>query len=204
MLFNLQCFFNTSNVKVINREFYYYRQYIGSVTKKFDERIFSNDILFHKSINSLLDSSNLNVNEKTPSATPEDGICQCDVLATDYLGKWVSNCWRSYWDIQTYNRLYAYRQEVLNRWGTGSSISMAQFWQCQDVDAATFIFLACFEGPRVPNYDVRKSTAAYIYQFLTGSPPPTPPVPPTPPPGSGVPAWLLKKIADKNNPNYMI
>jgi hypothetical protein len=48
----------------------------------------------------------------------------------------------------------------------------------------------------VPNYDVRKSTAAYIYQFLTGSPPPTP--------GAGIPAWLLKKIADKNNPNYMI
>ena len=147
---------------------------------------------------------NLNVNEQTATATPEDGICQCDVLATDYLGKWVSNCWRSYWDMQTYNNLYAYRQEVLNRWGTGSSISMAQFWQCADVDAATFIFLACFEGPRVPNYDVRKQAAAYIYQFLTGSPPPTPPVPPTPPPGSGVPAWLLKKIADKNNPNYMI
>ena len=88
---------------------------------------------------------------------------------------------------------------MLNRWGTGSSISMAQFWQCQDLDAATFIFLACFEGPKVPNYDVRKQTAAYIYQFITGSTPPTPPVPPTPPPGAGVPPWLLKKIADKNN-----
>ena len=143
---------------------------------------------------------NLNVNEQTQSATPEDGICQCDVMATNYLGKWVSNCWRSYWDIQTYHDLYAYRQEVLNRWGTGSSISMAQFFDCQDLDAATFIFLACFEGPRVPNYEARMSTARYIYQFLGGVIPPTPPVPPTPPPGSGVPPWLLKKIADKNNP----
>ena len=143
---------------------------------------------------------NLNVNEQTPSATPEDGQCQCDVMATNYLGKWVSNCWRSYWDIQTYHDLYAYRQEVLNRWGTGSSISMSQFFDCQDLDAATFIFLACFEGPRVPNYEARMSTARYIYQFLGGVIPPTPPVPPTPPPGSGVPPWLLKKIADKNNP----
>ena len=149
---------------------------------------------------------NLNVSEQTSGATPEDGQCQCDVMATNYLGKWVSNCWRSYWDIQTYNNLYAYRQEVLNRWGTGSSISMSQFFDCQDLDAATFIFLACFEGPAVPNYEARMPTARNIYQFLGGVIPPTPPppVPPTPPPGSGIPPWLLKKIADKNNPNYML
>jgi hypothetical protein len=33
---------------------------------------------------------------------------------------------------------------------------------------------------------------------------PTPPVPPPPPPGSGIPAWLLKKAADKNNPSFML
>lgn len=141
---------------------------------------------------------NLSVSSQTAGATPEDGQCQCEVLATDYLHKWNSNCWRSYWDPQTYNSLYAYRQDVLNRWGSGSSITMAQFGQCQDLDAATFIFLACFEGPRVPNYDVRKTMAGNIYQFLTGTAPPTPPVPPTPPPGAGVPPWLLKKIADRN------
>jgi hypothetical protein len=87
----------------------------------------------------------------------------------------------------------------LNRWGSGSSITQAQFSQCQDIDAATFIFLACFEGPRVPNFDVRKKTAAKIYEIITGvTPPPTPPVPPTPPPGSGVPPWLLLKIAKEN------
>jgi len=141
---------------------------------------------------------NLSVSSVTPGATAADGACQCDVVATDYLGKWVSNCWRSYWDPQTYNNLYAYRQQVLNQWGSGSSITLAQFGQCQDLDAATFIFLACFEGPRIPNYDVRKSTAAAIYQIITGTTPPTPPVPPTPPPGAGLPAWLLKKIADRN------
>ena len=143
---------------------------------------------------------NLSTTSITSGATPEDGEVQCDVMASNYLGKWVPSCWRSYWSTSTYADLYAYRQEVLNTWGSGSSISLAQFGQCQDVDAATFIFLACFEGPRVPNYSARKSTAWEIYQILGGSyPPPTPPVPPDPPgPGSGVPPWLLKKIADKN------
>lgn len=148
-------------------------------------------------------SPNLSTTSITSGATPQDGQCQCEVVGTDYLHKWNSSCWRSYWDPQTYNALYAYRQEVLNRWGTGSSISQAQFSQCQDLDAATFIFLACFEGPRVPNFDVRKSTAARIYEIITGQTPPTPPVPPTPPPGSGVPPWLLKKIADENR-KYML
>ena len=143
---------------------------------------------------------NLSTTSITSGATPEDGLCQCEVVGTDYLHKWVSNCWRSYWDPQTYNTLYAYRQDVLNRWGSGSSVTLAQFGQCQDLDAATFIFLACFEGPAVPNYSTRKSTAADIYQILTGSAPPSPPVPPPPGPGpgAGLPAWLLKKIADKN------
>lgn len=148
---------------------------------------------------------NLSTTEITAGADPSDGEAQCEVMATDYLGKWVSSCWRSYWDIQTYNNLYAYRGEVLRRWGSGSSISMAQFFQCQDLDAATFIFLACFEGPAIPNFSTRQSTAAIIYQILGGVPPtpPTPPEPPTPPIGSGVPWWLMKKIAAKNDTNRL-
>lgn len=134
---------------------------------------------------------NLSTTQITAGATPEDGETQCDVMATNYLGKWVSTCWRSYWSTATYADLYAYRTGVLNTWGNGSSISLAQFFQCSDVDAATFIFLACFEGPLVPNYGVRKSTAWDIYAILGGSPtPPTPPVPPDPPSGS-LPAWLV-------------
>lgn len=130
--------------------------------------------------------ANMSTTHQTPEARPEDGAIQCEVVATNELGKWVSSCWRSYWNYDgtstpKYPELYAYRQDVLNRWGTGSSISLAQFGQCQDLDAATFIFLACFEGPRVPNYDPRKRSAASVYQILTGQTPPTPPVPPTPP-----------------------
>lgn len=124
---------------------------------------------------------NMSVSSVTSGARADDGQAQCEVMASNYLGKWVSSCWRSYWSPTTYNVLYAYRQDVLNRWGSGSSISLAQFGQCQDVDAATFIFLACFEGPKIPNYDVRKRSAASVYQILTGQAPPTPPVPPTPP-----------------------
>lgn len=131
---------------------------------------------------------NLSVEFQTPNALPEDGQAQCEVVGTNYLGKWVSTCWRPYWNYDgtttpKYPELWAYRQQVLNRWGSGSSVSMAQFSQCQDIDAATFIFLACFEGPKVPNFDPRKKTAAKIYEILTGQTPPTPPTPdpPTPP-----------------------
>ena len=148
---------------------------------------------------------NLSTTEVTTGALPSDGEAQCEVMASNYLGKWVSDCWRSYWSQTTYNSLYAYRGEVLREWGSGSSISMQQFFQCQDLDAATFIFLACFEGPKVPNFDVRKATAAKIYEILGGviPDPPTPPVPPTPPIGSGVPWWLMKKIAMKNDMQHL-
>ena len=142
---------------------------------------------------------NLSTTEITAGADPSDGEAQCEVMGTDYLGKWVSDCWRSYWDTTTYADLYAYRGEVLRRWGSGSRISMAQLSQCQDLDAATFIFLACFEGPAVPNFSTRKATAAQIYQILGGVVPPTPPTPdpPTPPVGSDIPYWLIKKMKDK-------
>lgn len=140
---------------------------------------------------------NMSVSEVTAGADPSDGATQCDMVASNYLGKWVSSCWRSYWDTTTYATLYAYRSQVLNTWGSGNSISIAQFGQITDVDAATFVFLACFEGPAVPNYGVRATSANKIYEILTGTTPPTPdpPDPPTPPTPTGtVPPWLLFKI----------
>jgi len=129
---------------------------------------------------------NFSVTTITGGADPSDGAIQCDVMSTNYLGKWVSSCWRTYWNypdttVPKYPELWAYRNAVLARWGSGSSISMSQFSQCQDIDAATFIFLACFEGPKVPNFDTRKRTAAKIYEILTGQTPPTPPPTPDPP-----------------------
>lgn len=129
---------------------------------------------------------NLSVEYQTSGATPEDAERQIQAFRTNELGKWVSSCWRSYWNDDHGNPLYAdlwaYRAQVLARWGSGSSISIAEFSECQDMYDATFIFLACFEGPSVPNLGARNRNTAAMYTILTGDPPPTPPEPPIPPP----------------------
>ena len=125
---------------------------------------------------------NLSVDSITTGATPEDAVRQIQAFRTNELGKWVSSCWRSYWSTTTYANLYAYRSQVLARWGSGHSISIAEFSEVTDIYDATFIFLACFEGPQVPNITTRNTNAGNIYEILTGDPPPSPPEPPTPPP----------------------
>lgn len=141
---------------------------------------------------------NMSVTSVTSGALPEDGATQVEMMSTNYLNKWKSDCWRSYWSQTTYSELYAYRQRVLDEWGDGSNITISQWSDITDIDAATFVFLACFEGPRIPNFDVRKSTAKQVYEILGGSPiPPTPPQPPIPPVGVGIPFWIMKAIRDK-------
>ena len=148
---------------------------------------------------------NLSVNTQTPYATPEDGIRQITAFKTNELGKWVQSCWRDYWDISTYSELYAYRTEVLNTYGHGSGISLPEFADITDITAATFVFLACFEGPKVPNLTARVSNADDAYRTLTGqdpptppTPPPDPPIPPDPPTPVQLPIWLLAKIREEN------
>lgn len=141
---------------------------------------------------------NMSTSSVTTGATPADGARQIQAIDSDELSKWVSSCWRNYWSPVAFSQLYNYRAQILNTWGNGSSISMAQFKACTDVDAAAFIWLACYEGPAVPNYDTRKQIAEYIYQTYMGGvipPSPDPPTPPTPS-GEGVPFWLLKKAVD--------
>ena len=151
---------------------------------------------------------NMSTSQQTSGATPEDGARQIQVIDTNELPKWVSSCWRSYWSKITYAGLWTYAQEILNTWGNGSSISMAQFKACTDVDACCFIWLACYEGPRYPNYESRKRICEDIYvNYMGGVIPPTPPgpEPPTPDPPSGqhLPYWLMKKIIE-NNRRYCI
>lgn len=141
---------------------------------------------------------NMSTTSITAGATPEDGARQISAIDGDELGKWVSSCWRSYWSKITYSKLWQYAQQVMQTWGSGSSVSMAQFKACTDVDACAFIWLACYEGPAVPNYEGRKNTARTIYEdYMGGVIPPTPDPPePYPPSGKKLPAWLLKKMAD--------
>lgn len=147
---------------------------------------------------------NLNVNatdpsEYTPGAVASDGAYQVSVMVNNTLSKWVSSCWRSYWSTTTYADLYAYRQQLLNTYGDGSSISMSQYSSIvDDVEACCFIFLACFEGPAVPNYATRKYTCNDVYRIITGQEPPTPPTPPGPSPAD-LPAWLIGMFKKKKN-----
>ena len=143
---------------------------------------------------------NMSVSQVTTGATPEDGARQVQCFANDELSKWVPSAWRSYWSQTTYSSLYAKRAQWLAQWGNGSSITMAQFKQVTDIEAATFFFLACYEGPRTPNLDTRYSNAYACYEIIHGSPPPTPPDPPAPSPGGGgnvEKIWLMFGI--KNN-----
>jgi hypothetical protein len=143
---------------------------------------------------------NMSTTTTTTGATPQDGARQVDCFADDELSKWVSTAWRSYWDQTTYASLYAKRNTWLSQYGSGNSISMAQFAAVTDIEAATFFFLACFEGPRTPNLSTRYSNAYACYEIITGTPPPIPPDPPPPSPGGGGNCellWLLFGV--KNN-----
>ena len=109
---------------------------------------------------------NLSTSQQTAGADPNDAMAQIYVLQNDLLGKWNGSCWRSYWDANTYPDLYALHTRVLNEYGNGTSITFAQFMTITDLDLATFAFLACYEGPAVPNYSTRYQYAQDIYPFV--------------------------------------
>lgn len=126
---------------------------------------------------------NLSTSATTTGARATDGWAQCVAFASDRLSKWVSYCWRDYWDRNTYANLWQVRNRIVTTYGTGSALTLAQFKNITDVYDATFAFLACFEGPAVPNMQDRWNNASAIYQYLSGSTPPDPPGPgpgPTP------------------------
>ena len=150
---------------------------------------------------------NLSVSGQTQGATPEDGARQMQAFYENNPAKWVSSCWRSYWNTATYAEYYAKTRYILNTWGNGSSISLDQFKNIDDPAYAADCFLACFEGPGVPNYGVRETTAGLFYERFSGSPPPTPPTPPTPPPPPVVTDsiwWLIKRLADIQNTSLIL
>ena len=109
---------------------------------------------------------NLDPYSTTPGADPDDGYGQLYCLVNDTFGKWVGYCWRSYWDPNDYPGLYAMRTYILNTWGNGSSLTMSQFKDIADYEAACFAFLACYEGPLIPNYTARKNYCDQIKPII--------------------------------------
>lgn len=107
-----------------------------------------------------------------------DAEAQMYVFINNVLGKWVSTCWRSYWNQSIYPDLYTKRTNILNTYGDGTSLTMAQFFTIDNIEDACFAFLACFEGPAVPNLSDRMANAQTIYDSIGGQPPtPQPDVP---------------------------
>lgn len=109
---------------------------------------------------------NLSTSQQTTGADPDDAKGQLYCLANDTFGKWVSSCWRSYWSSTTYPDLYAMRTAILNTWGNGYTLTINQFKQITDYSDACFAFLACYEGPAIPNFTTRDNYAAQIKTIL--------------------------------------
>lgn len=122
---------------------------------------------------------NLSTSVQTAGALPSDGNGQLYVFVNNTLGKWVNTCWRSYWNPSTYPALYTQHTHILNTYGSGTTLSMSQFASITDLSDATFAFLACFEGPAVPNYSSRYTAAQHVLDVIQGG-------------GSGnLPKWLI-------------
>lgn len=121
---------------------------------------------------------NLSTSGITSGANSADGGAQVIVFDENILGKWVGTCWRSYWDKTEYASIYADAQHILDVYGNGSYLSMAQFREIDSVYYATLAFLACFEGPAVPNLQRRYDNALTAYEMIGGdTPEPEPPTP---------------------------
>lgn len=111
---------------------------------------------------------NMSTTQQTTGAQASDGAAQCYVMRHDTLSKWVMSCWRPYWYINQHPTERALRQHVLDTWGNGNRITLDQFSQINDIEAATFTFLACYEGPANLVLQPRVDNANTIYQYLTG------------------------------------
>lgn len=133
---------------------------------------------------------NLSTSSQTSGADPADGGAQIIVFDENILGKWLGSCWRSYWDTSTYADLYQLSRDILNTYGDGNYLSMEQFRNINNLYDATFAFLACFEGPAIPNMTVRYAYAQTAYAMISGD---TPPPGPTPTIKRKMPIWMYLK-----------
>lgn len=109
---------------------------------------------------------NESVTEAQPGASPDDALGQLYALVNDSFGKWLGTCWRSYWDPNDYPDLYSMRGYILNTYGDGYGLSMNDFKRIDQYSYSTFAFLACYEGPAIPNYLQRLGYAADIKPII--------------------------------------
>lgn len=128
---------------------------------------------------------NTDTSQASPGSSPDDAKGQLYCLVNDTFGKWLSTCWRSYWDPNDYPDLYTKRTYILNTYGNGSTLTMSQFKAITDYSDACFAFLACYEGPLIPNYSQRLIYAAQVKTILDNY-------------SGTLDILIMKKIIDRN------
>lgn len=112
----------------------------------------------------------------TPGETPDDGWAQLLTLVENTLHNWTVAVWRSYWDTTQYSQLYQMTLDIKSTWaGADGNLQMSEFFQINNITDATIAFMACYEGPRVPNWQNRVSNAQSIFNQLSLTTPPEPP-----------------------------
>jgi len=112
----------------------------------------------------------------TPGETPDDGWAQLLSLVNNTLRKWIGTVWRSYWDPNEYTQLYDLVQDIKSTWaGQDGLLKWSEYIQINSVADATIAFMACYEGPRVPNWQLRVDNANNIFNQLSLTTPPEPP-----------------------------
>lgn len=135
---------------------------------------------------------NMSTSSVTAGAQVTDAICQMNVFMTDYLHKWHATIWRSYWPSDA--TLRAKVNSILSSYGNGTTLSLAQFKNINNIEDATIAFLGAFEGPAIPNYTPRVQDANTAYQILSGAPPgPGPGPTPAPTTRTKIPVWMMCK-----------
>lgn len=101
-----------------------------------------------------------------PSASPDDALAQLYVFINDTLGKWSDRCWRNYWSQTDYADYYNSTRNIISTYGSNNRLSMNEFKSITNYNDASDAFLACFEGPTIPNYLQRRSYAAVVWNYI--------------------------------------
>lgn len=63
MIFNFEVLLKSNNYIVINKDYYMYRQALGTSTKRFNPKFFESDKKFHSYLKKIIDENNMNNNE---------------------------------------------------------------------------------------------------------------------------------------------
>lgn len=115
------------------------------------------------------DQMNRSATSITSGASPDVGAQQVRLMSSGTWGWPATTLWRSYWDAAANPDLYAYRNEVLRKWGVNGHVTLNTYKNITDVRDATFAFYAAFEGPQtatMSRFNQRADDAQYIYDNI--------------------------------------